>query len=129
MHTRLSALALGLAVAGGALSLAAPSSAAPARAVAAYSPPPTPPTQQIPAAQVQAETARTPDAAATPVPSGTSSPSATPSGNPVNPGAGEPAESLETRTQFAPYVIGGILLITVLLAVFWRRLRRNKTVV
>jgi hypothetical protein len=36
---------------------------------------------------------------------------------------------LETRTQFAPYVIGGILLITVLLAVFWRRLRRNKTVV
>jgi hypothetical protein len=126
MHTRLSALALGLAVAGGALSVAAPSSAAPARAVVAYSPPPT---QQIPAAQVQAETARTPDAAATPVPSGTSSPSATPSGNPVNPGTGEPAESLETRTQFAPYVIGGILLITVLLAVFWRRLRRNKTVV
>ncbi|MCU1530527.1 MAG: hypothetical protein JWO49_2527, partial [Arthrobacter sp.] len=33
------------------------------------------------------------------------------------------------RTDFAPYVIGGILLITVLLVLLWRRLRRNKTVV
>lgn len=123
MGRRLTALVLGAAVAGGALSLAAPSSAAPAGAYSLLQ------AQPAPAGQVQVETVRTPDAGATPVPSGESSPSATPSGNPVNPGTGEPAESLANRTDFAPYVIGGILLITVLLVLLWRRLRRNKTVV
>ncbi|MDQ1622531.1 MAG: hypothetical protein QOH19_949 [Actinomycetota bacterium] len=124
MRRTLTALALALAVAGGALSLAAPSSAASAKPAAADA---LHQTQQTLAVQVQTEPARTPDAAATPVPSGTSSPSATPSGDPVNAGTGEPGESQANRTEYAPYVIGGTLLITILLVVLWRRLRRNKT--
>ena len=68
-------------------------------------------------------------AAATPSPTGESSPSATPSGNPVNPGTGEPAESEGARLDWAPYVIGAIVLGAILAAVLWRRRRHDKTVV
>jgi hypothetical protein len=81
------------------------------------------------AAQMPLETAANPIAAASPSPSGESSPSATPSGNPVNPGTGEPAESEGTRLDYAPYVIGAIVLITAIAAILWRRRRKDKTVV
>lgn len=69
------------------------------------------------------------DAASTPAPTGQSSPSTTLSGNSVNPGTGEPADSAATRTDLAPYVIGGIVLVTLLAAFVWWRRRRGKTVV
>jgi hypothetical protein len=82
-------------------------------------------------AQVQAplQTAGDPQAAETPTPTSESSASATPSGNPVNPGTGEPAESEGARLDWAPYVIGAIVLGTILAAVLWRRRRHDKTVV
>src|SRR3954453_15701086 len=53
-------------------------------------------------------------ASGTPAPTGTSSPSATPSEPPANPGTGEPAESETNRLEYAPYVIGAVLIITLL---------------
>jgi cobalamin biosynthesis Mg chelatase CobN len=76
--------------------------------------------------QVQSHTS---DAAGTPAPTGTSSPSATPSEPPANPGTGEPAESEENRLDYAPYVIAAVLIITLLIVFIWRRRRGNKTVV
>lgn len=75
------------------------------------------------------EAAENLQAAGTPSPTGESSPSATPSGNPANPGTGEPAESESTRMNYAPYVIGGVALITLVTALVWWRRRGNKTVV
>ncbi len=94
------------------------------------------PSQAAPSAslfstQVQApvQTAGDPQAAETPTPTSESSASATPSGNPVNPGTGEPAESEGARLDWAPYVIGAIVLGAILAAVLWRRRRHDKTVV
>lgn len=70
-----------------------------------------------------------PQAAETPTPTSESTASATPSGNPVNPGTGEPAESEGARLDWAPYVIGAIVLGAILAAVLWRRRRHDKTVV
>lgn len=81
------------------------------------------------AAQQPLEAAGNVQVASTPSPTGESSPSATPSGNPVNPGTGEPAESEGARLDWAPYVIGAIVLGAILAAVLWRRRRQDKTVV
>ncbi|CAH0298241.1 hypothetical protein SRABI83_04433 [Arthrobacter sp. Bi83] len=126
MPRMFTAVAIGLFLAGGAVDLAAPSLAAPSEAAASSS---TVDARTMPAVRVQTETTGAPDAAGTPAPSGQSSPSATPSGNPVNPGTGEPAESEATRTNLAPYVIGGIALVTLFAAFIWWRRRRGKTVV
>jgi cobalamin biosynthesis Mg chelatase CobN len=95
-------------------------------AAATYS---TVPAPHSPDVQSQTETTGAPAAASTPIPSGKSSPSATPSGNPVNPGTGEPAESEANRINFAPYVTGGVVLVALLAAFLWWRRRRGKTVV
>jgi hypothetical protein len=126
MPRMFTAIAIGLFLAGGGLYVAAPSLAAPSEAAASLS---TVDARTMPAVRVHRETAGTPEAAGTPAPSGQSSPSATPSGNPVNPGTGEPAESEATRTNLAPYVIGGIALVTLVAAFIWWRRRRGKTVV
>jgi hypothetical protein len=81
------------------------------------------------AAQMPLEAAGNVHAATTPSPTGESSPSAAPSDNPVNPGTGEPAEDEGTRLDWAPYVIGAIVLGAILAAVLWRRRRHDKTVV
>ena len=81
------------------------------------------------AAQMPLEAAGNVQAATTPSPTGESSPSAAPSDNPVNPGTGEPAEDEGTRLDWAPYVIGAIVLGAILAAVLWRRRRHDKTVV
>lgn len=107
-----------LAVAGAGLTFAAPSYAAPVPGASALS--------AIPAGsdlQVQA------GAAGTPSPTGASSPSATPSEPPANPGTGEPEESETNRLEYAPYVIAAVLIITLLIVFIWRRRRGNKTVV
>ncbi|WP_314193989.1 LuxR family transcriptional regulator [uncultured Arthrobacter sp.] len=109
-----------LALAGAGLSLAAPSYAVSAPGSGALSAP------ADRSVQVQSGTS---DAAGTPAPTGTSSPSATPSEPPANPGTGEPAESEENRLDYAPYVIGAVLIITLLIVFIWRRRRGNKTVV
>ena len=81
------------------------------------------------AVQMPLEAAGSVQAATTPSPTGESSPSAAPSDNPVNPGTGEPAEDEGTRLDWAPYVIGAIVLGAILAAVLWRRRRHDKTVV
>ncbi|MFJ5698503.1 LuxR family transcriptional regulator [Arthrobacter sp. NPDC093139] len=103
------------AVVAGSLSLAVPSHAATSGSSST--------------AYIQLEAPENAQAAGTPSPTGESSPSATPSGNPANPGTGEPAESESTRINYAPYFIGGVVLITLIVALVWRRRRGNKTVV
>lgn len=110
MHRILAALTLGLIVAAGTLSFAPQSTAAPARAGTVYS------ADVLSSVQIST-------AASSP------SPSATPSDNPVNPGTGEPAEEEANRTNFAPYVIGAVVVVTLVLALIWWRRRGNKTVV
>lgn len=56
------------------------------------------------------------------------SPSDTVTTNPANPGTGETAEQEGTRLNFAPWVIGAIALVTLVVVLVWRR-RRNKTIV
>ena len=55
--------------------------------------------------------------------SSSSSPSTSPS-NPVDSGTGETEEAKETRVDYAPYVIGAIVVVTLVAAVlFWRKRR------
>src|SRR5688572_4078216 len=86
-----------LAVFAGSFSLAVPSHAA---------------TSGSPSSAHMLEAAGNAPVAGTASPTGESSPSATPSGNPANPGTGEPAESESTRINYAPYFIGADLVIT-----------------
>lgn len=58
----------------------------------------------------------------------TPSPGDTASTGPANPGTGESAENEATRVNFAPWVIGGIALATLIIVLIWRR-RRNTTIV
>ena len=104
-----------LAVFAGSFSLAAPSHAATSGSPSS--------------AHMPLEAAGNAPVAGTASPTGESSPSATPSGNPANPGTGEPAESESTRINYAPYFIGAVLLITLVVALVWWRRRGNKTVV
>lgn len=69
-------------------------------------------------------------------PAPTTAPGVTPtSGNasspagPADPGTGETRESKETRVDYAPYVIGAIVLAAVISAVVLRQRRKNKTIV
>jgi hypothetical protein len=112
MRRILAALALGLTVAVSVLSISAPVLAAPA--------PSTVSALQFPAGEIS-----TPDAAATPSLSTEPSPSGTPS-DPANAGTGEPAEEEATRIDLAPYVIGGVALVTALAVFIVRRRRRGK---
>ncbi|MDQ0000665.1 LuxR family transcriptional regulator [Pseudarthrobacter sulfonivorans] len=55
--------------------------------------------------------------------SASSSPTTTPS-SPVDAGTGETGEAKETRVEYAPYVIGGIVAVALVAAVlFWRKRR------
>ena len=110
-----------LALAGAALSLAAPSYAASVADSSALC--------AVPAGSSVQVQACTSDAAGTPTPTGKSSPSATPSEPPANPGTGEPEESETNRLEYAPYVIAAVVIITLLIVFIWRRRRGNKTVV
>lgn len=118
MRRNLAALALGMAIAVSVLSVSGPVSAAP--------PPLSASALQFPAGEVRVETARAPDAAPTAIANTESSPSATPS-DPANAGTGEPAEEEATRTNFAPYVIGGIALLVALVVFIVRRRGRTTT--
>jgi cobalamin biosynthesis Mg chelatase CobN len=52
-----------------------------------------------------------------------SSPSPSPSG-PVDPGTGESKEAKETRVDYAPYVIGAVVLVVLVASfIFWRKRR------
>lgn len=118
MRRNLAALALGLAVAVSVLAVSGPVSAAPAPLSVSALP--------FAAGEVRVETALAPDAAPTAIANTESSPSPTPS-DPANAGTGEPAEEEATRTNFAPYVIGGIALLVALAVFMVRRRRRGKT--
>ncbi|MDF2051957.1 MULTISPECIES: LuxR family transcriptional regulator [unclassified Arthrobacter] len=58
----------------------------------------------------------------------TPSPGDTASSGPANPGTGESAQNESTRLDFAPWVIGAIALVTIIVVLIWRR-RRNTTIV
>jgi hypothetical protein len=58
----------------------------------------------------------------------TPSPGDTASSGPANPGTGESAQNESTRVDFAPWVIGAIALVTLIVVLIWRR-RRNTTIV
>ncbi len=60
--------------------------------------------------------------------SATPSPGDTASTGPANPGTGESTQNESTRVNFAPWVIGGIALVTLIVVLIWRR-RRNSTIV
>ncbi len=52
-----------------------------------------------------------------------SSPSPSPTG-PVDPGTGESKEAKEARVDYAPYVIGAVVLVVLLASfIFWRKRR------
>ncbi|MFD5278380.1 LuxR family transcriptional regulator [Pseudarthrobacter sp. NPDC058362] len=74
----------------------------------------------------QANTAETlvPLAGYTPTPS----PGDTASTGPANPGTGESAQKEASRLDFAPWVIGGIALATLIVVLVWWR-RRGKTTI
>jgi hypothetical protein len=55
-----------------------------------------------------------------------SSPTTSPS-NPVDPGTGETGEAKQSRVEYAPYVIGGIIALALIAAVlFWRKRRVSR---
>ena len=58
----------------------------------------------------------------------TPSPGDSASTGPANPGTGESGENESTRVDFAPWVIGGIAVVTLIVVLIWRR-RRNTTIV
>jgi hypothetical protein len=93
---------------------------APAFATAATAAPPASATFQAMGAQSDPGPAAV--AAANPTPSDTASTS------PANPGTGETAEQEGTRLDYAPWVIGAIALVTLVVVLIWRR-RRNTTIV
>lgn len=124
MRKILAALITGLAVTGGALFLAAPSWALPP--VAGHSIQFT--GQEREPANASAD--KPLGSQSTPSPTQSASPLQTPSPtNPVNPGTGEAPEAEATRTDYAPYVIAGVALVTLVTAYLWRRSRRNKPIV
>ncbi len=59
----------------------------------------------------------------------TPSPGDTASTGPANPGTGESAQNESTRTDNTPWVIGGVVLLTLIAIFIWNRLRGNKTIV
>lgn len=75
-------------------------------------------------AQAGATENRVPLAGYTPTPS----PGDTESTGPANPGTGESAPKEADRLNFAPWVIGGIALVTLIVVLVWRR-RRGKTTI
>lgn len=60
----------------------------------------------------------------TPAPGDASSPA-----GPADPGTGETREAKQSRVDYAPYVVGAVLLAAVTGAVILRRRRKNKTIV
>jgi hypothetical protein len=58
----------------------------------------------------------------------TPSPGDTASSGPANPGTGESAQNEATRLDWAPWVIGAIAVVVLVLVLIWRR-RRNTTIV
>lgn len=58
----------------------------------------------------------------------TPSPGDTASTAPANPGTGETAQNEAKRLDFAPWVIGGIALATLIVVLVWHR-RRGKTTI
>lgn len=59
----------------------------------------------------------------------TPSPGDTASTGPANPGTGESAQNESTRTDNTPWVIGGVILLTLIVIFIWNRRRGNKTIV
>lgn len=75
--------------------------------------------------QARAAGSVVPAAGYTPTPS----PGDTASTGPANPGTGESAQKEGSRLDFAPWVIGGIALATLIVVLLWRRRRGNTTIV
>ncbi|MFE4228624.1 LuxR family transcriptional regulator [Arthrobacter sp. NPDC056886] len=100
--------ALGLFLLGGTLSVA-PSEAGTAAGTAA----PVSSTVAAKGTASQALAAIVPMSSTTPSPSG-----------PVDPGTGESKEAKETRVDYAPYVIGAVVLVVLVASfIFWRKRR------
>lgn len=59
----------------------------------------------------------------------TASPDDAASTAPANPGTGESAENEANRLNFAPWVIGGIALATLIVVLIWHRRRGKSTIV
>ncbi|WP_461188714.1 LuxR family transcriptional regulator [Arthrobacter sp. Z4-13] len=59
----------------------------------------------------------------------TPSPGDTASTGPANPGTGESGQNESTRTDNTPWVIGGVILLTLIVILIWNRRRGNKTIV
>ncbi|MBT2248795.1 LuxR family transcriptional regulator [Arthrobacter sp. BHU FT2] len=55
----------------------------------------------------------------------TPSPGDTSSTGPANPGTGESTENESTRVNYAPWIIGGIVVVVLIAVLLWNR-RRNK---
>ncbi|VXB86391.1 conserved exported hypothetical protein [Arthrobacter sp. 9AX] len=58
----------------------------------------------------------------------TPSPGDTASTGPANPGTGESSQNESTRLDYTPWVIGAVVLATLIVILIWRR-RRNTTIV
>lgn len=58
----------------------------------------------------------------------TPSPGDTASTGPANPGTGESARNEAARLDYTPWVIGAVVLVTLVAILLWRR-RRNTTIV
>ena len=108
MTQKLIRICLGLFLAGSALAAAAPATASPAASADV----------QIAG---QAFTAQPTEGLAFTGSSPSPSPS---SSNPVDSGTGESGEAKETRVDYAPYVIGAVVVVALIAAfLFWRKRR------
>jgi hypothetical protein len=58
----------------------------------------------------------------------TPSPGDTASTGPANPGTGESSQNESTRLDYTPWVVGAVVLATLIAVLIWRR-RRNTTIV
>jgi cobalamin biosynthesis Mg chelatase CobN len=84
--------------------------------------------QAAPATSVHVVTASSGGAWAQSAASPTPSPGDTASTGPANPGTGESAQKESTRLDYTPWFIGGVVLVTLIVVLAWRR-RRNTTIV
>lgn len=114
MHRTITTVLAALALCAAALLPAGAGTAAPAHSSSA------------PTIHGQAPSPTGPSLSAPPAATATPTDSSSPAG-PVDPGTGETRDAKEARTDYAPYVIGAILVIVLIGAWFLWRYRRNKS--
>ncbi|WP_458780628.1 LuxR family transcriptional regulator [Arthrobacter sp. D3-16] len=89
----------------------------------------TAPALSVGAAQASPAAERAGTSVALTAASPTPSPGDTASTGPANPGTGESAQNESTRTDNTPWVVGGVILLTLIAIFIWNRRRGNKTIV